>query len=712
MKKILSALLIILIALTSVALLAGCGNEENNTNNPSSIPSTTDSSKIDSSVTGSSKADSSTTDDDNSNTVCEHKGGTATCTSRAVCTECGKEYGEALDHDYAAATCTEPKTCSACGETDGEALGHSYEESWTANENEHSKACVFHRDITISGEHKDENRDGYCDECNYIVKEATTFTVTVKDGDVPVQGVVVMFYSMDNEITSTTDEGGIASADFIYYDSVKLRVAGIPEGFVYSASEDLTFEETNLEIEVNEVVYFEIYVLDKNEKGIEGAGVNIMFPFTLKETDENGLARFEVLKKELGDSEQRMFINYLPNGYVLYDTEFNTLIPIDNNTTYKAHADLPIAYTVSAQTNDGEPLKNAMFTFTKNGENIIEAITNENGIATVSLIADEYNVTISHLSAFFSCDTSNVILNESNNSYMATFIESNEREGIWFNLVYADGSLPTYENVQIYTFLPDNFNDCGLLGINAKGQAATNEYNRDFYIYALDKDLNYAFGKYNKNDPTDIYLVMNEGVPAGSTEESAILAQVIGNLPFLPQSLYYNYEKQFMKGEYLYVKILNALGKTVTINGNLFSLEYNGQEITSNEDGVISLTFTDIPFGQDAVIKITAKEDATEDLNVTCVGSEENQIYIHSNKPEELVQTVTLLGAGHEIYFSFANMKDAQLKLTVTTEGSDVAIEYVEGQIADSYQYAFVKIIAKEEGTVTLTFTTEPYNPL
>ena len=54
----------------------------------------------------------------------EHKGGVATCTERAVCEECGEEYGEPTSHDFSAATCTEPKSCKNCIYTEGEALGH------------------------------------------------------------------------------------------------------------------------------------------------------------------------------------------------------------------------------------------------------------------------------------------------------------------------------------------------------------------------------------------------------------------------------------------------------------------------------------------------------------------------------------------------------------------------------------------------------------
>ncbi len=56
----------------------------------------------------------------------EHSGGTNTCSSGAICTVCGVEYGELTEHDYADATCETAKTCKLCGITYGKELGHSY----------------------------------------------------------------------------------------------------------------------------------------------------------------------------------------------------------------------------------------------------------------------------------------------------------------------------------------------------------------------------------------------------------------------------------------------------------------------------------------------------------------------------------------------------------------------------------------------------------
>ena len=102
-SKLLRALMLSLALFVCVCMLFACGGDETPDGDQTSSSGSTSSSDA---------------------TPCEHKGGTATCTAKAVCSECGEEYGELAAHDYADATCTAPKTCKACEATDGAALGH------------------------------------------------------------------------------------------------------------------------------------------------------------------------------------------------------------------------------------------------------------------------------------------------------------------------------------------------------------------------------------------------------------------------------------------------------------------------------------------------------------------------------------------------------------------------------------------------------------
>ena len=55
-----------------------------------------------------------------------HTGGTANCTTKAVCTRCNTSYGsvDSTKHNYGSATCTSAATCTRCGATSGSAIGH------------------------------------------------------------------------------------------------------------------------------------------------------------------------------------------------------------------------------------------------------------------------------------------------------------------------------------------------------------------------------------------------------------------------------------------------------------------------------------------------------------------------------------------------------------------------------------------------------------
>ena len=107
------------------------------------------------------------------NQALPHRGGTATCTHKAVCTVCGGEYGEMAAHSFtaekaeeqylkSAATCTEKavyyKSCAACGLSSkgtadeatffsGNALGHDWG-AWTQNSDEKTHTRICKRDTS------------------------------------------------------------------------------------------------------------------------------------------------------------------------------------------------------------------------------------------------------------------------------------------------------------------------------------------------------------------------------------------------------------------------------------------------------------------------------------------------------------------------------------------------------------------------------------
>ena len=131
-----------------------------------------------------------------------HSVGTAaTCTSKAVCSECGGSFGSALGHDwgseelYTSPTCTSEavyvKKCSRCDESEfsyGSALGHSYPSYYSYTSTYHYEDCTRCGVTLWSGAHYDNNEDGECDVCGYIMiiyidKPTATTTIFTYDGN-------------------------------------------------------------------------------------------------------------------------------------------------------------------------------------------------------------------------------------------------------------------------------------------------------------------------------------------------------------------------------------------------------------------------------------------------------------------------------------------------------------------------------------------------
>lgn len=85
----------------------------------------------------------------------------------------------------------------------------------------------------------------------------------------------------------------------------------------------------------------------------------------------------------------------------------------------------------------------------------------------------------------------------------------------------------------------------------------------------------------------------------------------------------------------------------------------------------------------------------------------DDPITVYSNKPDELVQKVTFVGAGQTKYYEFANMSGNALELIIESSGVDVMIEFVDGETVEPFSYFYFRVTAKEAGEATLTISIE-----
>ena len=136
-------------------------------------------------------------------------GGKATCTAKAICEDCGGEYGEMLPHSYtekvdkqylkSAATCTAKAvyytSCADCGLSSkgtadeatfeyGNALGHKYGE-WVSNGNgTHTRVCANDNKHTETkachGGKATCTAKAICEDCGKAYGEMTAHTFTAK----------------------------------------------------------------------------------------------------------------------------------------------------------------------------------------------------------------------------------------------------------------------------------------------------------------------------------------------------------------------------------------------------------------------------------------------------------------------------------------------------------------------------------------------------
>lgn len=107
------------------------------------------------------------------------------------CGTCGSR-SRTFDHNMTSEVTKSP-TCTTSGITkyycqrslcsysytkDIDPTNHSYPDSWTQTETTHYKNCTVCSTTVSSGNHADNNSDGYCDTCSYQMQKAPVLTLT------------------------------------------------------------------------------------------------------------------------------------------------------------------------------------------------------------------------------------------------------------------------------------------------------------------------------------------------------------------------------------------------------------------------------------------------------------------------------------------------------------------------------------------------------
>ena len=148
---------------------------------------------------------------------CVHTGGTATCTQKAVCDECGEEYGELAAHDYSVVQSDEDShwnKCANCDATEGDtAHVAGTEVKYDATNHWVECECGYKMNVTaheIVGGSDAEKHWGACD-CGYATEgEAHVYNVEKSDDT----------YHWNECVCGAIDESSKAAHDYatVKYD--------------------------------------------------------------------------------------------------------------------------------------------------------------------------------------------------------------------------------------------------------------------------------------------------------------------------------------------------------------------------------------------------------------------------------------------------------------------------------------------------------------
>ena len=206
-----------------------------------------------------------------------------------------------------------------------------YEGEWLKNEEGHYKECECGEGTFETLPHNDQNKDGKCDECHYVIEEEKSYIVKVLFEDEPISNVEIKFSNNDEEVIVSTDEFGVAQSSFIYVDEVKAIVLSVPENYMIPEEKVLVANEENIIYIAKQMATYTVNTQESDGTPLKNVVVNLLKDEKVMHTqtsDENGIVTFNIPK-----DDYKLEVKHINSALVFEGTEEVFLTPEDNTYT-------------------------------------------------------------------------------------------------------------------------------------------------------------------------------------------------------------------------------------------------------------------------------------------------------------------------------------------------------------------------------------------
>lgn len=282
---------------------------------------------------------------------------------------------------------------------------HILADEWSQNEEGHYKDCTCHPSEIVIIEHYDDDKNGLCDECEYVIEEIKTYTFVVNDHlNNPIEGAEVKVTNLGEEFIFTTNSEGKVSKEFIYVDEVKATLLSVPSGYRVSLDSNefvLVPNEIVYTNSIDKLITYTIYTKRENGESLKNAKVELKKDDQVidsKVSLEDGVVTFEVR-----EDEYKVEITHLNSAYTLKDSE-EIVLNKDMNTytaIFIENKDF-VYYQINIFDEEGNAFKpevgeyivGCLFVFDKYGEPENILAINSASFAATNMYNDDYLLSI------------------------------------------------------------------------------------------------------------------------------------------------------------------------------------------------------------------------------------------------------------------------------------------------------------------------------